>query len=479
MKILTASSFFSILKEKFPHEPTPMQSVALQQLSDYVLSDEKERLFLLKGYAGTGKTTIVGTLVSNLWRTTMKAVLMAPTGRAAKVMSNYSNTQAFTIHRKIYFPKKQSGGGVQFVLAPNKHRNTIFIVDEASMIPDTPADSKLFENGSLLDDLMMFVYSGHNCKLILIGDTAQLPPVHLDLSPALDEGKLGLNYNKEVTKLELDEVVRQSEDSGILVNATLLREQLAGIFFEGFQFDVNPFTDIVRLIDGHEILEAIDSSYSENGKEETTIIVRSNKRANLYNENIRQRILYLENDIATGDFMMVVKNNYFWLKPTSEAGFIANGDIIEVLEIFAIKELYGFKFAEVKVQMVDYPNQPPFETVLLLDTIMAVTPSLSYEDGNRLYQEVMKDYEHETSKYKKFLGVKNNKYFNALQVKFSYAITCHKSQGGQWNTVFVEQPYLPNGIDKEYLRWLYTAVTRAKEKLYLIGFKSDFFLDSE
>ncbi|MDV7139284.1 AAA family ATPase [Maribacter sp. TH_r10] len=479
MKVLTASSFFSILKEKFPHEPTPMQSVALQQLSDYVLSDEKERLFLLKGYAGTGKTTIVGTLVSNLWRTTMKAVLMAPTGRAAKVMSNYSNTQAFTIHRKIYFPKKQSGGGVQFVLAPNKHRNTIFIVDEASMIPDTPADSKLFENGSLLDDLMMFVYSGHNCKLILIGDTAQLPPVHLDLSPALDEGKLGLNYNKEVTKLELDEVVRQSEDSGILVNATLLREQLAGTFFEGFQFDVNPFSDIVRLIDGHEILEAIDSSYSENGKEETTIIVRSNKRANLYNENIRQRILYLENDIATGDFMMVVKNNYFWLKPTSEAGFIANGDIIEVLEIFAIKELYGFKFAEVKVQMVDYPNQPPFETVLLLDTIMAVTPSLSYEDGNRLYQEVMKDYEHETSKYKKFLGVKNNKYFNALQVKFSYAITCHKSQGGQWNTVFVEQPYLPNGIDKEYLRWLYTAVTRAKEKLYLIGFKSDFFLDSE
>ncbi len=479
MKVLTASSFFSILKEKFPHEPTPMQLVALQQLSDYVLSDEKERLFLLKGYAGTGKTTIVGTLVSNLWRTSMKAVLMAPTGRAAKVMSNYSNTQAFTIHRKIYFPKKQSGGGVQFVLAPNKHRNTIFIVDEASMIPDTPADSKLFENGSLLDDLMMFVYSGHNCKLILIGDTAQLPPVHLDLSPALDEGKLGLNYNKEVTKLELDEVVRQSEDSGILVNATLLREQLAGTFFEGFQFDVNPFTDIVRLIDGHEILEAIDSSYSENGKEETTIIVRSNKRANLYNENIRQRILYLENDIATGDFMMVVKNNYFWLKPTSEAGFIANGDIIEVLEIFAIKELYGFKFAEVKVQMVDYPNQPPFETVLLLDTIMAVTPSLSYEDGNRLYQEVMKDYEHETSKYKKFLGVKNNKYFNALQVKFSYAITCHKSQGGQWNTVFVEQPYLPNGIDKEYLRWLYTAVTRAKEKLYLIGFKSDFFLDSE
>ena len=479
MNALTDSSFFTILKEKFPHEPTPKQSVALQLLSSYVLSKEKERLFLLKGFAGTGKTTIVGTLVNSLWRTSMKAVLMAPTGRAAKVMSNYSKTQAFTIHRKIYFPKKQTGGGVQFVLAPNKHRNTIFIVDEASMIPDTPADSKLFENGSLLDDLIMFAYSGHNCKLILIGDTAQLPPVHLDLSPALDEGKLSLNYNKEVTRLELDEVVRQSENSGILVNATLLREQLQGTFFDDFKFDVTPYSDIVRLVDGYEIQEAIDASYSENGKEETTIIVRSNKRANLYNENIRSRILYLENDLAVGDYMMVVKNNYFWLKPTSEAGFIANGDIIEVLEIFAIKELYGFKFAEVKVKMVDYPNQLPFETVLLLDTIQAVTPSLSYEDGNKLYQEVMKDYADEKSKYKKFLGVKNNKYFNALQVKFSYAITCHKSQGGQWNTVFVEQPYLPNGIDKEYLRWLYTAVTRAKKQLYLIGFKSDFFLETE
>ena len=407
----------------------------------------------------------------------MKSVLMAPTGRAAKVMSNYSKTQAFTIHRKIYFPKKQGGGGVQFVLAPNKHRNTLFIVDEASMIPDRAADSKLFDNGSLLDDLMMFVYSGHNCKLLLIGDTAQLPPVHLSLSPALDPDTLSLNYNKEVIRLELDEVVRQAEDSGILINATLLREQLQGDFFDSFKFDVDPYKDIVRLIDGNEIQEAIDESYSKNGKEETAFIVRSNKRANLYNLNIRERILFLENELATGDFMMVVKNNYFWLKPNSEAGFIANGDIIEVLEIFNIKELYGFRFAEVKVQMVDYPNMQAFETVLLLDTIKAESPSLSYEDANRLYQEVLKDYANESSKYKKFLGVKNNNYFNGLQVKFSYAITCHKSQGGQWDTVFVEQPYLPNGIDKDYLRWLYTAVTRAKTKLYLIGFKNDFFVD--
>ncbi|WP_086477278.1 MULTISPECIES: ATP-dependent DNA helicase [Arenibacter] len=477
MNSITDTNFYNLLIDKFPHDVTPKQSVALQQLSSFILSKEKNKVFLLKGFAGTGKTTIIGTMVTNLWKTTMKAVLMAPTGRAAKVMSNYSGTQAFTIHRKIYFPKKQRGGGVQFVLSPNKHTNTLFIVDEASMISDTPTDSKLLENGSLLNDLMTYVYGGHNCKLILIGDTAQLPPVHLNLSPALDERQLSLNYDKEVIKLELDEVVRQAVDSGILANATNLREQLQSEFYDDFKFSVSPYADIVRLIDGHDIQEAIDESYSQNGKEETAIIVRSNKRANLYNENIRNRILYLENELAVGDYMMVVKNNYFWLKPTSEAGFIANGDIIEVLEIFSIKELYGFKFAEVKVKMVDYPNQKPFETVLLLDTIMAETPSLSYEDGNRLYQEVMKDYAEERSKYKKFLAVKNNTFFNALQVKFSYAITCHKSQGGQWNTVFVEQPYLPNGMDKEYLRWLYTAITRAKDKLYLIGFKDDFFVD--
>nr|WP_321413765.1 ATP-binding domain-containing protein [uncultured Allomuricauda sp.] len=477
MKDINALGFLKILTEKFPHAPTLKQGEALNRLANFILEGKKDDVFLLKGFAGTGKTTLVATLVSSLWKVKMSSVLMAPTGRAAKVMSVYSGNKAFTIHKKIYFPKKQSGGGIQFVLAPNKHRNTVFIVDEASMIPDTPADSKLFENGSLLDDLMFYVHSGHNCKLILIGDTAQLPPVKLDLSPALDEGRLSLNYDKDVECLELDEVMRQSDDSGILHNATNLRQQLQSDFFEDFKFELNDYKDIVRLIDGNEIQEAIDSSYGQNGKEQTAIIVRSNKRANLYNQNIRERILFLDNEISVGDYMMVVKNNYFWLKPSSEAGFIANGDIIEVLELFAIKELYGFKFAEVKVKMVDYPNQKPFETVLLLDTITAETPSLSYEDGNKLYQEVMKDYAHEKSKYRKFLGVKNNRFFNALQVKFSYAITCHKSQGGQWDTVFVEQPYLPNGVDKDYLRWLYTAVTRAERQLYLIGFKDDFFLD--
>ncbi|PNQ72352.1 ATP-dependent endonuclease [Hanstruepera neustonica] len=472
---MNSKEFYSLVKQQFPFNPTLKQDIVLQQLSEFIFNKNNRELYLLKGYAGTGKTTIIGTIVTNLWKAKKSAVLMAPTGRAAKVISNYSGKEAFTIHKKIYFPKKEKSGGVKFVLQPNKHKNTLFIVDESSMIPDTPGESKLFENGSLLDDLMQYVYSGHNCKLLLIGDTAQLPPVKLDLSPALDDNTLSMHYNKDVTKMELDEVVRQEQDSGILLNATNIREVLSGSVFDNFQFQLDGYKDIVRLIDGHEIMDAINGAYSDLGNEETAIIVRSNKRANLYNQQIRSRILFNENELSTGDYLMVVKNNYFWIKPTTEAGFIANGDIIEVLEIFNILELYGFRFAEVKVRMVDYPKMRPFETVLLLDTISAETPSLSYDESNRLYQEVMKDYEHESSNYKKFLGVKNNKYFNALQVKFSYAITCHKSQGGQWHTVFVEQPYLPDGINRDYLRWLYTAVTRAKEKLYLIGFKDDYF----
>ncbi len=472
---MTSSEFYLLLKQHFPFEPTQKQNIVLIQISEFIFKNNANGLYLLKGYAGTGKTTIISTIVSNLWKAKKSAVLMAPTGRAAKVISNYSGKEAFTIHKKIYFPKKEKNGGVKFVLQPNKHKNTLFIVDEASMIPDTPGESKLFENGSLLDDLMQYVYSGHQCKLLLIGDTAQLPPVKLDLSPALNENTLALNYNKDVIKMELDEVVRQELDSGILANATVLREALLNTICDTFKFDLSDFKDIVRLMDGQEVMDAINDAYSNLGNEETAIIVRSNKRANLYNKNIRDRILFNENELTPGDYIMVVKNNYFWIKPTSEAGFIANGDIIEILEIFNILELYGFRFAEVKVRMVDYPKMQPFETVLLLNTIESETPSLTYEDSNRLYQEVMKDYESESSKYRKFLKVKSNKYFNALQVKFSYAITCHKSQGGQWNTVFVEQPYLPNGIDKEYLRWLYTAITRAKEKLYLIGFNDDFF----
>jgi exodeoxyribonuclease-5 len=479
MDSLSAAAFLRLLKEKFPHTPTDRQNQALKDMAAFLVEGDVREIFLLKGYAGTGKTTLLGTLIKNLWHIRKKALLMAPTGRAAKVMSSYTGTKAHTIHRQIYFPKKDRSGGVKFTLAPNRYRNTVFLIDEASMIPDTPVDTAKGNTNSLLDDLITFVSSGYKCQLIFIGDIAQLPPVKLSLSPALDAGRLALQYGKEVKEIELDEVMRQAEGSGILMNATHLREILRDTVLESFRFSLSGYGDIVRLTDGYEIQDALNDSFSTVGKEETAVIVRSNKRANLYNQNIRSRLLFLENELAVGDYMMVVKNNYFWLKSSSEAGFIANGDILEILEIFAFKELYGFHFAEVRVRMVDYPGMDPFETVLLLDTITTEGPSLSYEDGNKLYQEVMKDYQHEKSGYKKFLAIKNNPFFNALQVKFSYAITCHKAQGGQWETVFVEQPYLVGDPDREYLRWLYTAVTRARTKLFLIGFQSDFFLTDE
>lgn len=467
-------NFYSILLQNFPFNPTVKQDIFLQQIAQFLTNNNNEEIFVLKGYAGTGKTTVISTIVNNLIAINLKYVLLAPTGRAAKVIANYSQKPAFTIHKKIYFPKKSSGGGVSFTMQQNKHKNTIFIVDEASMISDTSSDSKLYENGSLLDDLISYIYSGTNCKMILLGDTAQLPPVNLDVSPALDTETLAMHYDKTVHSIELDEVMRQEENSGILYNATDLRELLKSHFIDDFQFQLKGFKDIVRLTDGYDIQDAINQAYSNYSIEDTAFIVRSNKRANQYNQQIRSKILDKESELSTGDYLMVVKNNYFWLKEKDEAGFIANGDIIEVLEIFSIKELYTFKFANVKIRMVDYPNQKPFETVLLLDTITSESPSLTYDESNRLYQEVMKDYEGET-KYKMFQKVKENEYFNALQVKFSYAITCHKSQGGQWNTVFVEQPYLPDGIDRDYIRWLYTAITRAKDKLYLIGFKDENF----
>ncbi len=470
-----AESFYAILVEDFPYTPTTKQEQLLQLLSQFLFSKDYNTIFLLKGFAGTGKTTIIGTLVKNLWKVKHSFSLLAPTGRAAKVISNYSGKEAFTIHRKIYYPKKQRSGGISFTLQLNKHRDCIFIVDEASMISDRASDSKLFENGSLLDDLMQYVYSGHRCKLILIGDNAQLPPVKLDMSPALDTNIISLHYNKEVTSLLLDQVMRQATHSGILSNATAIRNFLSDGFYTDFKFDLQGFDDVIRLVDGHDIMDAISDAYSEVGNEETAIIVRSNKRANLYNGQIRNRILFQEEEVSAGDYLMVVKNNYFWLDARSEAGFIANGDIIKILEIYSIKELYSFRFAEVKIQLVDYPGMKPLDTIIMLDVLTMETPSLPYEDSNRLYQEVTKDYIDEKANYKRFLKIKNNKYFNALQVKFSYAMTCHKSQGGQWDRVFIEQPYLPEGMNRDYLRWLYTAVTRAKSKLYLISFKDEMF----
>jgi ATP-dependent exoDNAse (exonuclease V) alpha subunit len=473
--MITSSLFYKLLHQNFLFQPTVKQNLFFQKIADFLIATSNDEIFVLKGYAGTGKTTIISTVINHLEAINMKCVLLAPTGRAAKVISNYSGKPAYTIHKRIYFPKKSKSGGVSFTLQQNKFKDTIFIVDESSMISDTSQDSKLYENGSLLDDLFFYVDAGKNCKLLLVGDTAQLPPVNMTISPALDINTLSLHYQKNVQHIELDEVMRQAETSGILYNATQLRELLDSHFIDTFQFNLSGFKDIVRLQDGYDIQDAIQGAYDNYGLEDTVFIVRSNKRANQYNQQIRTSILSKENELSTGDYLMVVKNNYFWLKEESEAGFIANGDIVEILEIRKIQELYGFKFATVKIRMVDYPNQAPFDTILMLDTITSESPSLTYEQSNQLYQEVLLDYEDERQQYKKLQKVKENEYFNALQVKFSYAITCHKSQGGQWKTVFVEQPYLPDGIDVDYVRWLYTAITRAQEKLYLIGFKDEYF----
>lgn len=457
----------------FGFEPTRLQKELLWQLAIFVLSGSRESLFQIKGYAGTGKTTTISAVVNNLSSVGLKSVLLAPTGRAAKVMSSYARKPAFTIHKKIYFPKNEAGVGMSFVLQQNKYRNTLFIVDEASMIPDVNPGGRIFQGRSLLADLISYVYSGANCKLILVGDTAQLPPVNLNVSPALDASLLEFEYDREVKSIELNEVMRQHETSGILHNATRIRELIFQQILNEFKFDLD-FKDVIRLTDGYDIQDAIYNAYYE-GLNTTVFIVRSNKRANQYNQQIRNHILGYENEITSGDYIMVVKNNYFWLQDAPKVGFIANGDICEVLEIFSFKELYGFRFAEVKLRLVDYEDQPPFETVLLLDTLHSETPSLSNEDSNRLYHAVAEDYAEERSKYKRMLAIKSNIYFNALQVKFSYALTCHKTQGGQWDNVFVEQPYMPEGEDISYLRWLYTAVTRAQKKLILIGFKEDYF----
>ncbi|RIY38028.1 ATP-dependent endonuclease [Capnocytophaga canis] len=467
------TTFYNALLEAFNHSPTPLQNIALQQLSIFLLDTKtNNKLFLLKGFAGTGKTSITNSLIQNLPKIKHRAVLLAPTGRAAKVMSHFAKQQAYTIHKHIYYPKNQNGS-FSYNLKPNKFKNTLFIVDEASMIADN--DGQFFERNSLLDDLMLYVYSGEDCRLLLMGDTAQLPPVNSLYSPALDIRNLESRYQKDVSHVELTEVVRQEKKSGILYNATKLRESLNQTFYSNFEFQTKGFKDIIRLRESSEIQEAIEDAYNDYGTEHTSIIVRSNKRAVLYNKQIRKVILDNEDELTAGDLLMVVKNNYFWLKDSSEVSFIANGDTLEILRIYAFREYYGFRFAEVFVQLIDYPNQPPFDTVLLLNTLESEQASLSHQDSQRLYEEVLLDYEEETSSYKKYQKVKENPYFNALQVKFSYAITCHKSQGGQWNVIFIEKPYLPNGADEEYYRWLYTALTRSTKKVYLLNFKDEDF----
>ena len=469
---MKGKTFHDLLKDKFPFKPTKSQEKGFKAISEFLTNSKKNKMLLIKGYAGTGKTTLIGHLVKHLSLIKKKSILLAPTGRAAKVLSSYAGNFSYTIHKKIYFTQSYTEGSeIKFSLKENKHTNTVFIVDESSMIGDERKENKFFENGSLLNDLVYFIRSGENCQLIFVGDTAQLPPVKLKLSPALSKEKLELQFNCEVDNLTLNDVVRQDALSGILYNATKIRELLLAEKFEGFEFVLDGFKDVFKINEGGEFFEFLDESLNKEGIDQTVLIVRSNKRANLFNKSIREKILFLEADLSSGDQLMVVKNNYFWLGNDSQPGFIANGDVIRINSINKYINRYNMKFAKVNVQMVDYPDEPSFDTVLLLDTLISETANLNYEQSQSLYKKISLEYIDEKSKYKRFLKVKTNPYFNALQVKYSYAITCHKSQGGQWNNVFIERPYFRDGPDKDYFRWIYTAVTRAKRKLFLIGFR--------
>jgi exodeoxyribonuclease-5 len=461
----------------FPFETTAGQRSLLTRLSEFIFGRELDHIFVIKGYAGTGKTTLVGSLVKAMPALNGKTMLLAPTGRAAKVLSGYTQKQAFTIHKKIYVRRPTEEGGFAFHLQQNLHTNTVFIIDEASMISNSGGLTKggLFGGGSLLDDLVEYVFSGTNCKLIFIGDTAQLPPVGMDVSPALDIEFLKASYSFKVAHFELTEVVRQTADSGILSNATELREQVRVNKTMQPHFNLKGFRDVVR-IDGAELEDALNDAYNKFGPEDTMIVCRSNKRANIYNQQIRARIRWQESELSAGDYMMVVKNNYFWLPDESKAGFIANGDIIEILRVGKIQEMHGFRFADVRMRLVDYPDEADLEVRLLLDTIMSEAPALSQSDSKKLFDSVMLDHSDIADRRMRLKKVKEDGFFNALQVKFAYAVTCHKAQGGQWPCVFVEQGYLTDEmLNIEYLRWLYTGITRASEKLYLVNFNKEFY----
>ena len=466
---MKTQKFIERLLKHFSHKPTKEQKAVLEDLSEFISTLGSRSIFLLKGYAGTGKTTLISALVKSLPSVGKRSALLAPTGRAAKVLAKYSKRKASTLHKKIYWIRTSKNGNTFITLKENLHTNTIFIVDEASMIPEDLNDS--LSKRSLLEDLIKYVYEGIDCKLILIGDTAQLPPVHLDVSPALDEENLYKKYQKQIISKELKEVVRQEKNSLVLENATQLRKLIEVNNNSLPKIKLN--NDVIRISSGEELQENIEAAYAQSGVENTTIICRSNKRANQYNNRIRSEILWQEDIISSGDILMVVRNNYFWLDEKSEAGFLANGDIIEVTRVKEIIERYGFKFAKASIRLLDYPNENEVETILLLDTISSESPSLKYEEYKKLYKEVGLDYKGQKDINKK---IKENEFFNAIQIKFGYSITCHKAQGGQWKEVFIDIGYFKKEmLDKNYLRWLYTAFTRSTEKLYLIGFNSDFY----
>jgi exodeoxyribonuclease-5 len=464
----------ALLEQNLSFSPTAGQSELISGLATFIVSDIQDKIFLIKGFAGTGKTTMINALTQTLKLLKIRIVLMAPTGRAAKVMAGYTLMPAFTIHKKIYRQQTSADGMGRFVLDKNLHKNTWFVVDEASMISNENNESSAFGSGHLLNDLLEYVYSGANCRLILVGDTAQLPPVGLAISPALDAVNLK-NEGFEVDEFVLTDVVRQAVNSGILSCATQIRQMIEEQNATGFfNIGLNDFPDVVR-VSGEELIEQIASCYDKHGLFETTIVTRSNKRANLYNKGIRGSILYRENEMERGDLLMVVKNNYYWMDEESKLEFIANGDIAEVISIYGYEELYGFRFADVCLRFVDYEDVE-LDCKIFLDTLSIESASFSNDQNRQLYDSVSEDYLEIKNKRERWKKIKENPHFNALQVKYAYALPCHKAQGGQWKAVFVDHGYLVEDmLDVEYYRWLYTAFTRPVEKLFLVNFHKSFF----
>ena len=457
------------IRLNFPHQPTEEQSEAIEKLSAYLVSKDGEALFVLRGYAGTGKTLLVSALVKTMQKFQRRTVLLAPTGRAAKVFSSYSKHPAFTIHKYIYRQKTFSSEIENFSLNVNLTKDTIFIVDEASMISNSGLSGHIFGSGRLLDDLMQFVYSGNGCKLMLVGDTAQLPPVGEDESPALSTTELQ-GYGMHLIEQNLSQVVRQEQESGILRNASAIRKAI-----QQERYDILPkikfsgYTDIIRL-SGEDLISTLSSCYDHDGLDETVVICRSNKRANIYNNGIRAQILYREEELESGDVLMIAKNNYFWTEQCKEMDFIANGENAIVRRVRHSRELYGFHFVDVTLTFPDYQDLE-IESTLLLDTLHTEAPALSAEENDRLFTTILEDYADISLKRDRMKKMKADPYYNALQVKYAYAITCHKAQGGQWKNVFLDQAYIsPDYITPDYFRWLYTAFTRATGTLYLVNY---------
>lgn len=460
----------------FVYAPTSEQKKLINLASEYIASARQGVILIVNGYAGTGKTSVIGALVKSLKAMQIQVVLLAPTGRAAKVMSLYCENAAFTIHKKIYRQKKIAATGAQFDLNINQHNNTVFIVDEASMLSNSSAEASVFGSGQLLADLIQYINMGDDNRLIIVGDDAQLPPVGLDFSPALNP--LDMERFAEVEYATLTEVVRQAEDSGILLNATHVREDIEAQRVCLPRFDLS-IRDVQRLT-GAELIEQIEDSYARYGEDNTVIITRSNKRANQYNQGIRRTILDHEEEICSGDRIMVVKNNYYYTEndKTTALDFIANGDVATVEKIYRTREIYGFRYAWARLRFADYDDYT-LECWVMLDTLTSEAPSLTRDQQTRLFYTIEQDYVDIKNKRNRYQKVMENEFFNALQVKFAYAITCHKSQGGQWDVVLLDQMLFgEEPITRDFQRWLYTAVTRATKQLFLVNWHDRFFEDA-